>query len=75
MKKFEKVEKTEIISTKFSLRCTPLSVILGLWVKVESRMIRSKIRFLKTLVILRQRLFDKSYVMKASAVHNLKGLS
>ena len=26
--KFEKVEKTEIISTKFSLRCTP-SVILG----------------------------------------------
>ena len=29
MKKFEKVEKTGIISTKFSLRCT-LSVILGL---------------------------------------------
>ena len=29
MKKFEKVEKTGIISTKFSLRCTP-SVILGL---------------------------------------------
>ena len=28
MKKFEKVEKTGIISTKFSLRCTP-SVILG----------------------------------------------
>ena len=28
MKKFEKVEKTRIISTKFSLRCTP-SVILG----------------------------------------------
>ena len=28
LKKFEKVEKTEIISTKFSLRCTP-SVILG----------------------------------------------
>ena len=29
LKKFEKVEKTGIISTKFSLRCTP-SVILGL---------------------------------------------
>ena len=29
MKKFEKVEKTGIISTKFSLRCTP-SVILGI---------------------------------------------
>ena len=29
MKKFEKVEKTGIIATKFSLRCTP-SVILGL---------------------------------------------
>ena len=28
LKKFEKVEKTGIISTKFSLRCTP-SVILG----------------------------------------------
>ena len=28
LKKFEKVEKTGIISTKFSLRCT-LSVILG----------------------------------------------
>ena len=28
MKKFEKVEKTGIISTKFLLRCTP-SVILG----------------------------------------------
>ena len=28
MKKFEKVEKTGIISTKFSLPCTP-SVILG----------------------------------------------
>ena len=28
MKKFEKVEKTGIISSKFSLRCTP-SVILG----------------------------------------------
>ena len=28
MKKFEKVEKTGIITTKFSLRCTP-SVILG----------------------------------------------
>ena len=28
LKKFEKVEKTRIISTKFSLRCTP-SVILG----------------------------------------------
>ena len=29
LKKFEKVEKTGIISTKFSLRCTP-SVILGI---------------------------------------------
>ena len=29
LKKFEKVEKTGIISTKFSFRCTP-SVILGL---------------------------------------------
>jgi len=29
LKKFEKVEKTGIISTKFSVRCTP-SVILGL---------------------------------------------
>ena len=29
LKKFEKVEKTGIISTKFLLRCTP-SVILGL---------------------------------------------
>ena len=28
LKKFEKVEKTGIISTKLSLRCTP-SVILG----------------------------------------------
>ena len=28
MKKFEKVEKTGIISTKFSLRCTP-SLIFG----------------------------------------------
>ena len=28
LKKFEKVEKTGIISTRFSLRCTP-SVILG----------------------------------------------
>ena len=28
LKKFEKVEKTGIIATKFSLRCTP-SVILG----------------------------------------------
>ena len=29
LKKFEKVEKTGIIATKFSLRCTP-SVILGI---------------------------------------------
>ena len=29
LKKFEKVEKTGIISTKFLLRCTP-SVILGI---------------------------------------------
>ena len=29
LKKFEKVEKTGIISTKLSLRCTP-SVILGM---------------------------------------------
>ena len=31
--KFEKVEKTGIISTKFSVRCTP-SVILGLELKL-----------------------------------------
>ena len=30
LKKFEKVEKTGIISTKFSLKCTP-SVILGIF--------------------------------------------
>jgi hypothetical protein len=30
LKIFEKVEKTGIISTKFSFRCTP-SVILGSW--------------------------------------------
>ena len=35
MKKFEKVEKTGIISTKFSLRCTP-SVILGFHVKISN---------------------------------------
>ena len=34
LKKFEKVEKTGIISTKFSLRCTP-SVILGVRPFVE----------------------------------------
>ena len=33
LKTFEKVEKTGIISTKFSLRCTP-SVILGVTYKV-----------------------------------------
>ena len=32
LKRFEKVEKTRIISTKFSLRCTP-SVILGVITK------------------------------------------
>ena len=35
MKKFEKVEKTGIISTKFSLRCT-LSLILGHTVMVSN---------------------------------------
>ena len=33
LKKFEKVEKTGIISTKFSLRCTP-SVKLGVYICV-----------------------------------------
>ena len=36
LKKFEKVEKTGIISTKFLLRCTP-SVILGIQLILEAR--------------------------------------
>ena len=35
LKIFEKIEKTGIISTKFSLRCTP-SVILGLYPYIET---------------------------------------
>ena len=33
LKKFEKVEKTGIISTKFLVRCTP-SVILGMYTSI-----------------------------------------
>ena len=33
MKKFEKVEKTGVISTKFSLRCTPSVILGGKWSK------------------------------------------
>ena len=42
MKKFEKVEKTGIISTKFSLLCTP-SVILGLHALFEAKSLCSSV--------------------------------
>ena len=52
LKKFEKVEKTGIISTKFSLRCTP-SVILGFYhlhlmqlVSVDNSLFKKKVVFL-----------------------------
>ena len=41
LKKFQKVEKTGIISTKFSLRCTP-SVILGLKFKFSKILLGDK---------------------------------